>query len=178
MIDLYLWTNDLDPFCMTIMIGAKREAVDTAFKIVPASRKLTTIADHWTFAGPDSEGNGVVQIDTLESGLIAFESNGWTGDDASVIRQIAAPLSVSIFRNINAVMRVTVAQKGQVVRQFDPLLYDADGALPEESAYNWNVEHPVASSFSLAETLTGIEITQAWLLDQPHATYKTLHGKR
>ena len=180
MIEKYKWTDELEPFCISIAFGAKREAVETAFRIVPDSRKLTKVAELWDFAGPESQGNDVVQIDALANGIIAFENNGWTGEDNDgiVIKAIGCPAFVSIFRNVNAVMSFVYAKDGIVVRRFDPLLYEAEGALPEEKLYAWNLEHPTVSAFALAETLTGIEITQAWMLDQPHPTYRTLFGNK
>jgi Family of unknown function (DUF6461) len=40
---------------------------------------------------------------------------------------------VSVFWNVNAVMRVLVADGGQITRRFDPLIVDDGTPLPEES---------------------------------------------
>ena len=178
LIEKYNWTDELEPFCITIAVGAELALVETAFKIIPETRKLTTAAEYSDFAGDMSEGNDVVQINTLSNSVVVIENNGWTGCDLdhSIIKSIGCPVFVSVFRNINSVMQFTYAKNGVLVRQFDPLLYDAEGAIPEEASYSWNLEHPIVSAFALAETLTGIEMTRAWLLDQAHPTYRTRHG--
>jgi hypothetical protein len=78
-------------------------------------------------------------------------------------------------------MQFVFAEAGAVKRDFDPLLYDNDGAreraLPEEmdlpfpSADDGPLT-PARAALALIERLTGIEITQAWLLEEPHATYR------
>ena len=178
----YRWIDAeaLDAFCLTIAVGAQLTAVESAFKIVPESRKLTTVAQYWDTFGKDSEGgNDAVQINTLGRSIIAFENNGWTGSDdygQKLYIKIGCPVYVSIFKNINSVMRFLYASNGALVRAFDPLLYEPEGAIPEEGAFMWGLDHPLRSSFALAEKLTGIEITRDWLLGQAHPTYRTLHG--
>ncbi len=175
----YRWVDEsqtMDAFCFCIAVGARRSAIDAAFKVVLASMRMTLAKDYFEFAGPESSGNDVVQIFEVNNAIVTFEGNGWTGDDEEVIKQIAAPMSVSIFRNVNAVSRCTLAQNGEVIRQFDPLLYDASGALPEETALQWKSDHPLGAAFALAEMLTGVEITRSQLLDTLHPTYRTGYG--
>ena len=176
----YKWTEELEAFCLTLAVGAQRAEVERAFKIVPESRKLTTVAQYWETFGQDSQGgNDTVQIDTISGSIVAFESNGWTGADHYELKTfslIKCRVYVSIFRNINASTSFVLARDGQLVRQFDPLLYEADGAVVEENAYAWGLEHPIPSAFVLAEKLTGVSVTRDWLLGQAHPTYRTLHG--
>ena len=180
-LEKYSWTEELDAFCLTIAVGARTASVENAFDIVPDSRKLTMVDEHAQFVGLGSAGNAIVQINTLDNAVVAFETNGWTGVDdydQKTFSRIACPQYVSIFRNINAAMSFLFARNGQLVRRFDPLFYEADDALPEEREYAWGLEHPLLSAFALAETLTGVVITRDWLLGQAHPTYRTQHGKR
>jgi len=57
------------------------------------------------------------------------------------------------------------------VRRFDPLLYEADGAIPEEEGLPFGVSGAVSGSFTLVERLTGVRLSQAWLLDDEHPTF-------
>ena len=176
----YEWTGELEAFCLTIAVGAQRAAVERAFRIIPESRTLTTVAQFWEIFGHDAQGGSdVVQIDPFGGSIIAFEGNGWTGADHYDVKTyslLTCPVYVSIFRNINASMSFVLARDGQLVRQFDPLLYEAHGAIAEEAAYAWGLEHPIPSAFDLAEKLTGVSVARDWLLGQAHPTYRTLHG--
>ncbi len=179
MIEHYLWVNKLEPFCLTIAVGANLSSVERAFQIIPQTQKLTLVSEYWeTFGKDDEQGCGCVQINTIGSAVVTFESNGWAGvatyDNPSILSQINCPTYVSIYTSINADMSFVYAKDGILIRQFDPLLYDAEGALSEEATFTWGLAEPTASAFCLAEKLTGIVVTKEWLLGQRHPTYKTL----
>jgi hypothetical protein len=64
------------------------------------------------------------QIDRLGATLMIVEPNGWRCSDASVAARLSnAGRAVSVFWNVNAVMRFVYADHGVVRREFDPLLY-------------------------------------------------------
>jgi hypothetical protein len=75
--------------------------------------------------------------------------------------------ALSAFWNVEAVMRILIAEAGTVTRSFDPLLIeDALGApLPEESGLPFGLpESPLrGASLLLAERVTGQQITRDWL---------------
>ena len=137
--------------------------------------------DAWRLSESDF-GNDLVQISSIGRAVVTFEPNGWHG----VGHELAAALSRSgryaaYFWNVNALMQFVFAEAGEIKRDFDPLLYDNDGArekaLPEEMDLPFPTSGagpltPGRASLALVERLTGIEISRQWLLDEPHATYR------
>jgi hypothetical protein len=178
----YNWLNheSLTAFCLTIAVGAALPDVEQAFQIVPSTRQDTRISEYWDTFGKDSAGgNDVVQLNSLHHSVIAVENNGWTGaddHDAKLFAHITASAYVSIYSSVNGNMRFVYARNGTLVRAFDPLLYNADGALAEEQRFAWGTPAPLQSAFGLAEVLTGVVITEAWLLGQAHPTHRTRRG--
>lgn len=80
-----------------------------------------------------SEDTCPVQIWTSGEKLIAVEPNGYLASLPEHLENIACGGdAVSVFWNVNAVMRVLVMRGGVVVRDFDPLLYEGGPRLPEE----------------------------------------------
>ena len=74
-----------------------------------------------------------------------------------------------IYRSVNADMQVIWARDGQIVRSFDPLLYEIPGVgdvLPEEEGLRFGLGSPTGSSFALLERLTGLSLTQELLDDR------------
>jgi hypothetical protein len=113
---------------------------------------------------------------------LGLEVNGFLG----VTPQVAGPLSagtlvVSHFRNVEAVSRFLWAEDGGLRLSFEPLFPDArEGTDPDAllkvmqavgfdlSVDGYNLDHPEAAAFALAEHLTGVRVT-ADMLEQ--ATY-------
>ena len=74
-----------------------------------------------------------------------------------------------IYRSVNADMQFVWACDGEIVRSFDPLLYDIPGlgdALAEEDGLRFGVGAPTASAFALLDRLTGLSLTQEFLDDR------------
>jgi Family of unknown function (DUF6461) len=176
MLEKYEWTKTetFDAYCVSIILGAEITSVESAFGIEPDTLTLAKANEMWDIAEPDSGGNDVVQIGMLENAIITYENNGWTGVDHDVIRRIAAPVYVSMYRNANAVMTFIYAKDGKIIRQFDAVLYDPSQAIAEELELNFldSDSNQDALSFALAEKLTGIAIEGTWLLEQQRATYR------
>lgn len=107
-----------------------------------------------------------------------WEDNGWQGSDAAK----AAALSrgtrlVSAFWNVNEVAVATVADNGQVTRQFDPESRtnpaNAVGApLPDEEWLDWDHDW-VGSLLRLQSRLTGQRIADPSWLRQPGVRFWT-----
>jgi Family of unknown function (DUF6461) len=173
-INKYQWvkTEALDAYCISIITGTELIAIETAFGIERNTLTQAKSSEMGAIAGPDSEGNDVVQIGELENAVITFENNGWTGIDHRVIKHIAAPIYVSMYRNVNAVMRFVFAKNGEIIREFDAVLYDPELAIAEELALDFSGDDKDALSFALAEKLTGIPIDGAWLLEGRRPTYR------
>jgi hypothetical protein len=173
--------DDLMGGCLGVAIGLNEATVRQQLAVDEGSRRDATVHEAWQMSESDF-GNDVVQVASIGTAVVTFEPNGWH----SVERELAVALSrsgryVAYFWNVNAVMHLVFAVAGVIQRDFDPLLYDSDGererALPEkvDLPFPLGDDGPVTpgrASFALIERLTGVEITRAWLLDEPHATYR------
>jgi hypothetical protein len=173
----YEWADncpDLDAFCVSVAVGSAPEAVAVAFSADPGGVRSGRFADQWDMKRPDGFGNDTVQIDTVGSAVVCVEANGWAGIDDDRARRLSqAGPYVALYRSVNADMDVVHARAGQVVRRFDPLLYEADGAIPEEDGLAFGVPGgPVSASLALIERLTGVRLTRAWLLEDTHPTFR------
>ena len=174
-------TDDLMPGCVGVAIGPNEVMVRQLLAIDEGSRRDATVHEAWQMSESDS-GNDVVQVAAIGKAVVTFEPNGWHGVEPK--RAVALSRSgryVAYFWNVNAVTRLVFALAGVIQRDFDPLLYDSNGererALPEEvdlpfPAGDEGPLTPGRASLALIERLTGVEITRAWLLDEPHPTYR------
>ncbi|MEA2675378.1 MAG: hypothetical protein QOI92_2570 [Chloroflexota bacterium] len=178
-LEAYRWMEPSgmpDAYCVSVAIGAGVADVVAAFACDLGSRCLATFDQQWDLATPYPEGGGndTVSIDEVPGAVICAELNGWAG----VSDERASLLSrrgryVSVYRNVNAVMQVLFADAGDVVRSFDPLLYDPEGAISEEQGLPFgHPGSPGMAQFVLMERLTGVRLTREWLLDTPHPTYR------
>lgn len=107
----------------------------------------------------------------LGSWTVALEGNGYEATTPGTPERLAAGGHCAgvIYRSVNADMQMIWAHDGQVVRSFDPLLYDVPGVgdpLPEEEGLPFGVGSATASSFALLERLTGLSLTQQFLDDR------------
>ena len=170
--------DDLMAGCVGVVMGLDEVEVKGCFAIDQGSRRQATVHEAWQLS-ESAFGNDLVQISSIGNAVITFEPNGWHGVEG----EIASSLSqrgryVAYFWNVNAVMRFVFAESGLILRDFDPLLYEADRdrALPEEldlpfPSGSTDSLTPGQASLALIERLTGVEITREWLLAEPHPTY-------
>jgi len=116
------------------------------------------------------------QVDELDGHTVIIEPNGWlmTANTRTERVSIGGSL-VSVYWNVNALMRVIVAVNGRIVRSFDPLLYEQPAMgepLPEETDLPFGEPGSCQSAAAeLQQRLTRLKITTRWLLDQPHPTW-------
>ena len=171
----YAWSDrDLDAYCLTIVVGTDEALVLDAFAVDAGSRRTATFVEQWDMSAPGGFGNDTVQIAPLGDAIVCIEANGWAGvDEARAGRLSAGGSYAASYRSVNADMLVVVARDGVVTRTFDPLLYDAAGAIPEEAGLPFGEPGRCASAvFALLERLTGVSITRAWLLETPHPCFR------
>jgi Family of unknown function (DUF6461) len=165
-----------DAYCVSVAVGADVADVVTAFACDPGSRRLATLNQQLDMATPypDGGGNDTVSVDQLPGAVICAELNGWagvSGERASLLSRRGR--YVSVYRNVNAVMQVQYADAGEIVRSFDPLLYDSEGAISEEQGLPFgHPGSPDMAQFVLMERLTAVRLTREWLLETPHPTYR------
>jgi len=173
-LDDYRWAESDDDIYMSLAITWVAEA-DSPDKVFSAggnrwrSTGRSTLAQCLDFhrGGFDAEHEPLL-VDHLGDWLVLVAPNGFeysypgVAAGASRIGRL-----ITVFWNVEAVMRVIVAENGRVVRTFDPLFYDGDAeALPEEAGLGFGADHARlhAASLLFAERLTGRPLTESWLL--------------
>jgi hypothetical protein len=177
----YAWfdeegVDDLAAGCVGVALGVNEATVRHELGVDEASRRDATVSEAWRIS--ESEfGNDVIQVASIGAAVITFEPNGWHGIDSQVVIELSrSGRYAAYFWNVNSDMQFVFAEGGVIRRDFDPLLYDSDRSLPEESDLPFpsgagGSVVPGRASLALIERLTGVEITRAWLLDTRHATY-------
>jgi hypothetical protein len=178
-LERYRWVGrdeDLDAHCVTVIPGGDPVSVAAAFAVETDSRRDATFAEQWDMSTPYPEGagNDTVQIDVLGGAVVCLESNGWAGTDVPRAEALShTGVYVSTYTNVNALMQLVVARAGAIVRIFDPLLYDPEGAMAEEVGLPFGEPGLCsAAAFVLLERVTGVELTRSWLLETPHPAYR------
>ena len=180
----YEWVSDdgFDVYCIYIGVYAAPnlvKLVKAAFGIKPETEQLASASEMWKLPDLGDDGNDAVQIGQIGEAVIAYENNGWTGIDEAVIKEIAPTISVSLFRKGNAQTRFIYAKHGVILRSFDPVMYNPEGALAEETALNFRpvTDSPYsgagneARAFQLMEELTGVRLERDWLLKEKRPAY-------
>lgn len=111
----------------------------------------------------------------LEAGSIAdgwtlvIEVNGYRSTDTTKLRTLSQHgQAVVVYDNVNALTTFQYAKDGQLVRQFDPLLYgielDIGPKLLQETGISFGAKddlNPIAQSLLLTQLLTGVTLTAA-----------------
>jgi hypothetical protein len=170
----YEWADGcpgLDAFCVSVAVGSDPAAAAAAFAADLGTQRPARLADGWEISQSEF-GNDVVQIDVLGGAAVCMEPNGWAGIDAERAARLSrAGPYVALYRSVNADMDFVHARAGRVVRRFDPLLYDADGAISEEEGLAFGVSGAISTSLVLIERLTGVRLARAWILDEEHPTF-------
>lgn len=107
----------------------------------------------------------------LDAWTVVVEGNGFEATTPGTLERLTVGSHCAgvIYRSVNADMQFVWAHDGEIVRSFDPLLYDIPGVgdvLPEEGGFRFGFGSPTASSFALLERLTGLSLTQEFLDDR------------
>lgn len=120
---------------------------------------------------------GAPDPDDFERVIVADHGDGvvllaWAGvpDEQVTALSRVKGLAATYGNTVEGDDRILVARHGKAVRDFDPFLgqdYKKTAPLPQEKGLD--LEHDTGpASWTLLERLTGIEITQDWLLDDDH----------
>lgn len=166
------WAKQIEAICVTVIREGNQGAVLDAFRADLASEHPAVFAE----ADRDwSEGQVVVQVWPVGKHLVVVEPNGFFGSlRESLLSMLQGRDAVSVFWNVNAHMRVLVAKDGEVVREFDPLMYDDGGRpLPEEAGLGFgDPESDVrGGALNLLERRLGVVLSEDLLLKTPQPTF-------
>ncbi len=182
------WLDNVVAASLTF-VRATSEQIAEVFTFAPGTQR------EMTFNGAEDEqdhetGQFVVQVDHFGGWTVLIEPNGYLGAAASVLCALSREggTAVNMYWNVNDHMSFALAVDGKAVRSFDPTASDLPGIgnigeplLQEEGLAfgeaSWDQPGgATASMLALAERLTGVTITESWLLHQPHLTWTTATG--
>jgi hypothetical protein len=173
----YIWAGDdvEELVGLTLTWTRYRGPIDAIFEAgghgIPSRRFRSSITDVlWSQTLDSIFGEEGILIDRIGEWVLFIAPNGWEYSSHKVVTGVSRlGRVVSVFWNVEAVMQVLVADSGRITRDFDPLLYDPVGAIPEEAELPFgDVEAPLkAASLVFAERLTGERLTLDFLF-RPH----------
>ncbi|MCA1683499.1 MAG: DUF6461 domain-containing protein, partial [Actinobacteria bacterium] len=168
----YAWVEDWEAYCVAFVEAAAPEMVlhrmvredGTLVVSVPEARE-------WASAQMVPGGRSAIQARRVGGWVVTVEFNGSQATLPEVVRRISeGSRAIIVFRDIHAHTSFQYAIDGEVIRSFDPLVYDDptpwDGPpLAEESGLDFGSGHPMAAAFALTERLTGLRLTPGLLED-------------
>jgi Family of unknown function (DUF6461) len=175
----FAWADDLGDGTDGLSIAVIRPVIDdpaTAFSVVERLLPDRTVLEAVDAAFQlddfawDSE---VTLIDRLGEWTVAIQPVGYgTSLPEEVARLSAGGEAATVYWNVNAVMSASFARDGALLRTFDPLLYDAAGALDEERGLPFGVEHARSAALAFMARVTGVVIERDWLLTPRRPAYR------
>ena len=170
----YQWVDRVEAACLTVIVGGSEQAVLAALGAAPETRHMASFRPAEAAWSRDS---APLQIWSSQKYLVIVEPNGYQASLPETLLAMADGAdAVSVFWNINAQMQVAVASHGEIVRTFDPLMYD-DGEPPlsEEHGLTFGSDGAVLpAAFVFLERRTGFVATAVDVVDAEHPTYH--HG--
>lgn len=164
------WADDVPAVCLTFVEGLPPNEVEGRLGADPGSRRSATFqqaADDQDFVAE----RFAIQVGVTDGWTVLVEPNGYVCSQDSVLVDLSAGgRAVTVFWNVNLDSRFGYARDGVLVRVFDPVLGTSEvgDPLPEEASAA--DEQPIHAALALAEALTGVQVTQAWLLDEARPT--------
>ena len=149
---------------VTIATGAEVDDVLRAFGADPARPESATALDDEAMRAYPGPLVHWVMATSRDGAVIAVELNGWRGSDAGVITAASrAGRAASSYWNVNALRRLTFAERGRLLEAFEPPGQPADPAvlaaldgLDFEDYRDWT-----AKCLVTLERFTGLGITEA-----------------
>ena len=125
------------------------------------------------FEASVEEGASPLALFAEPGAVIIVEPNGWiTAQPETVAALAVLGRTVALYWNVNYVSRFIVAENGEIVRDFDPVV-DAGagtgGPLPEEGGIDWGSD-PIGKAAALQARLTGTALTRGQVFGTPYPT--------
>jgi Family of unknown function (DUF6461) len=112
-----------------------------------------------------------IEATTLDGWTVIVESNGYQATLEESLRRLSKGTRAAVvYWSVNMDMSFQWAIDGDVVRHFDPLLYDNPGwqgePLSEEQGLPFATAESQAAAMACAERLTGVRLTHQFLDDR------------
>ena len=175
----FAWADDLGAGIDGLSIAVVRPVIvdpATAFSVVEQllpDRTVLEAVDAAFQLDDFAWGSEVTLIDQLGDWTVAIQPIGWgTSLPEEVARLSVGGEAANVYWNVNAVMSASFARAGVLIRTFDPLLYDAAGALDQEQGLPFGVQHARAAALAFMARVTGVIIERNWLLAPKRPTYR------
>jgi hypothetical protein len=175
----FAWADDLGDGIDGLSIAVIRPLIDdpaAAFSVVERllpDRTVSEAVDAAFQLDDFAWGSELTLIDRLGDWTVAIQPVGYgTSVPEEVARLSVGGEAASVYWNVNAVMSASIARDGALLRTFDPLLYDAAGALDEEGGLPFGVAHARAAALAFLARITGVVIARDWLLAPTRPTYR------
>jgi len=175
----YDWANDIAAISVTYVRGLGLQQVGNLLHFDWSTERQITFAEAEEQQDFDT-GRHAVQAEIVESQrgqwIVLIEPNGYLAQVPNALVALSdADVAVSVFWNVNSLMRFAMYADGVLVRSFDPLLTEVEPQgkpLAEEEGLRFGVEgEPRAAAMTLAERLTGAAAERNWLLEERHRTW-------
>jgi hypothetical protein len=169
------WWQEIDDITLTLVRDRTRTELATRLGLDASAGKLRRFWEVW--GGVPYDGiHLALQVDELPGQGVIIEPTGWVLTTDHIAERLSVGTSlVSVYWNTNSLMQVTVARAGQIIRRFDPLLYDQPAIgepLPEERDLPFGKPGDCTrAAVALQERLTGVVVDAAWLLDRSRTTW-------
>ncbi|MBB6628218.1 hypothetical protein H5V45_12890 [Nocardioides sp. KIGAM211] len=180
----YAWLDDITPsdtYTIVVVRGMGRAAV--VRHLGGVKRKLaamtpteaeTYLFDHVT---ADYSWPRVVQVQRRGHAVVVYAPYGVL-DDAALARLSRHGRAAEFFTDVELDTSVTVAKKGEVVRQFDAgFKPPKEGALRAERGLDWGApdQNVWATAWAFDERISRTHISRTWF-DQAHPTFIAKKG--
>lgn len=153
---------------MTIVVGADIPVVARLLGL-----DLGVMEPRMLVEAPWEDDASPLALIDLPGAVAIAEPNGWTTVQPDAVRALSGlGRIVSLYWNVNHVARFVVAEGGQILRDFDPVIDAGAGTgvpLPEETGVDWESE-PIEQAAALQARVTGVQMTRRQVFGTPHPT--------
>lgn len=164
------WSDDVMALCLTFVEGMSPAQVEARLGADGSTRRTTTFdeaADQQDFG----EERFAVQLGSLDGWTVVVEPNGYICSQDAVLADLsAAGRAVMVCWNVNMDSRFGYARDGVLLRVYDPVLGTTEVGAPLPQEPVGEQDRPIQAALALAGALTGVRLTQRWLLDQTRPT--------
>lgn len=174
----YAWGDEIQAVTIALLEGDRLALALDVLRADPASERVVTFRQAEAQHEYDAA-RMPVQAEVLDGWTLLLEPTGfWASlpENARRLSGAAKGRFVSLYWNVNAVMRFLYAVNGTVERDFDPLVPDFGphgDPLPEETGLPFGLqdEDPQAAGIALIGRLTGVRLDLAIILETPRPTW-------
>ena len=170
----YAWAERVDAVTIAYVRGLDLREVGDVYRVDWSTERQATFDDAWDGVSLESD-EQAIQLEERDGWVVVVEPVGFLSTDDAVLTELSrGGEAVCVFWNVNAKYQFSVAREGVLVRSLDPFIQDWEPTgdpLPQEAGLEFGGEGETAElSLELAERVTGVHLTEEWVLETPHRT--------